>query len=88
MNFHGLNLRKGVRSGEAILDGRTLNGYMPCLLLHKVNVCKPISIVDSENGWTRNIKVTTRHDVDKLIDQLLRVKAPALDLAPRGEHCL
>ena len=88
VTFQGLQLRSCVRSNRAVLDGRTLNANLPCLLLHKIVVCNPRPIVNlGENGRSRTLRVTPRHDCNALVDRLLSVQAPALDCAPRGEHC-
>jgi hypothetical protein len=77
-----------VRGNEPVLDGRTLNGDMPCQLLHKVTVCNPRPIVNlGANGRSRTLRVTPRHDCNALVDRLLSVQAPTLDCAPRGEYC-
>jgi hypothetical protein len=86
VRFLAFQLRSSVCRDLPIMDGRTLNDTVPCPLLHNVTVCKPTPVI-SENGVSRSLRVSTRHDFGKLVDRLLSIQQPAAPLVFRGEYC-
>lgn len=85
--FRGLVLSRPIKPHAAVFTGATLKDDLPCQLLHKITVCKSVPVF-TENGVSRNISVTPRHDFDKLANRLLTIRAPITPLVLRGEFCL